>query len=225
MSPVASDPAISARWRKRLALRRNLLEDALEDLHAAKTPAERADANARVQLRHEQIADAKAVLARHRVPKLTARERAVRAAMIGYRHRDAINYTQDAVRRWEGISKGLRAGKGQFPSNADCSSFVTWCLWDALGGPDAGADIVNGAKWTAGYTGTQCGHGHEVSINRAQPGDLAFYGPSRNNINHVTIVVAPGRVISHGQQSGPLSLPMDYSRPGGSLKFVRRYLP
>ena len=123
------------------------------------------------------------------------------------------------------LAKQLRSYKGEFPRNADCSSFVTWCLWDALGGLMAGPDIVNGSNWKAGYTGTQIGHGHEVPINRAQPGDLAFYGPSRSMINHVTIVVAPGRVISHGQESGPLSLPLDYSRPGGRLKFVRRYLP
>jgi cell wall-associated NlpC family hydrolase len=223
MTPVA-DVAITERWRQRLAIRRHLLDDAIEDLHAAKTPSERAEAHARITLRHEQIADAKSVLARHSVPKLTARERAVRAAMVGYRNAAVIHYTQDG-RRWEGIAKSLRAGKGEFPRYADCSSFTTWCLWDALGGPDAGIDIVNGSRWTAGYTGTQMGHGHEVPINRALPGDLAFYGPTRNNINHVTIVVAPGRVISHGQESGPLSLPIDYSRPGGSLKLVRRYLP
>ncbi|MDA0165829.1 hypothetical protein OM076_36520 [Solirubrobacter ginsenosidimutans] len=224
MTAVA-DAAITRRWHQRLEIRRHMLDDAIEDLHAAKTPVDRAEAQARITLRHEQIADAKAVLARHRVPKLTARERAVRAAMLGWTNRDSIHYTQDPVARWEGIARSLRAGKGQFPTHADCSSFSTWCLWDALGGPDAGPDIVNGSRWTGGYTGTQTDHGHEVAINRALPGDLAFYGPTRNSINHVTIVVAPGRVISHGQESGPLALPIAYSRPGGSLKFVRRYLP
>jgi cell wall-associated NlpC family hydrolase len=222
---AVQDAAITSRWKQRLAARRRLLDDALEDLHDAKTAAERADPRARIILRRDQIADAKAVLARHRVPKLTARERAVRAAMLGHRHRDAILYSQHPVKRWEGIAKRLRAGEGEFPRFADCSSYVTWCLWDALGGPNAGRDIVNGSNWTAGYTGTQLGHGREVPINRAQIGDLAFYGPSRGNINHVTIVVAPGRVVSHGQDSGPLLVPIDYTRPGGSLKLVRRYLP
>jgi cell wall-associated NlpC family hydrolase len=220
-----SPSTVITRWDRRLRFRRHLLDDAIEDLHAATTAAQRADAHARIILRRSQIKDAEAVLARHGTPKLTARERAVRAAMLGYQHRDAIHYTQDAVLRWEGIHQGLRAYKGRFPQHADCSSYVTWCLWDALGGPQAGPDIVNAANWKAGFTGTQLGHGHEVAMNRAQPGDLAFYGPSRSSINHVTIVVAPGRVVSHGQESGPLLLPLDYSRPGGSVKLVRRYLP
>jgi len=57
------DAAITERWRKRLAARRRLLDDALEDLHDAATEAQRADAKARIALRRDQIADAQAVLA------------------------------------------------------------------------------------------------------------------------------------------------------------------
>jgi cell wall-associated NlpC family hydrolase len=222
---ATADSAITARWRKRLAARRRLLADAREDLAAATTAEEKTAARARIRLRKEQIEDAKAVLERHKPPKTTARERAVRAAMLGFNNRNAIHYSQ-LGNRWEGIAHGLRSHKGEFPRNADCSSFATWCLWDALGGPRAGADVVNGAQWRAGFTGTQICHGHEVPASRAQPGDLVFYGPSRSRINHVTIVVAPGRVVSHGQESGPLLLPINYSRGSlGGVQFVRRYLP
>ena len=222
---ATADSAITARWRKRLAGRRRLLADAREDLTAAATPEEKAAARARIRLRKQQIEDAKAVLERHEPPKTTARERAVRAAMLGFQHRDVIHYSQHPD-RWEGIARGLRSHKGEFPRHADCSSFATWCLWDALGGPAAGPDIVNGDHWRAGFTGTQVSHGHEVPAGRAQPGDLVFYGHSRSRINHVTIVVAPGRVVSHGQESGPLLLPINYSRGNlGGVQFVRRYLP
>jgi cell wall-associated NlpC family hydrolase len=219
------DSAISARWNRRLAARRRLLSDAREALAAARTAEQRASARARVALREQQVADARAVLERHAPVATTARERVVRAAMLGVKHRDQIHYTQGG-RRWEGIARGLRAYRGQFPRWADCSSFATWCLWDALGGLGAGPDTVNGAAWRGGYTGTQIRHGHEVPIGAAREGDLAFYGTSRGNINHVTIVVAPGRVVSHGQESGPSLLAIDYHRGSfGGLKFVRRYLP
>ena len=222
---ATADAVITERWRKRLATRRRLLADAREDVKAAKRAEEKAVARARVRLRKAQIEEAKAVIERHKPPKTTARERAVRAAMLGVGNRDSIHYSQMAD-RWEGIARGLRSHKGQFPRHADCSSFVTWCLWDALGGPGAGTDIVNGAQWRAGFTGTQICRGQEVPVSRAQPGDLVFYGPSRSQINHVTIVVAPGRVVSHGQESGPSLFPSNYSRGSlGGVQMVRRYLP
>jgi cell wall-associated NlpC family hydrolase len=219
MSTVKSDEAITARWTNRLRIRKRLLADAREDLEQASTPEERASAKARVRLRRDQIKYAQDVLARHVKPKTTARERAVRAAMVGVSHCAAINYTQGPS-RWEGISHELRSFRGQYPRNADCSSFVTWCLWDALGGQRAGDDIVNGARWQAGYTGTQCSHGKVVPLSRAQPGDLVFYAGSNGAINHVAMLVAPGRVVSHGSQPGPMLLDAGY-RP---VKEVRSYL-
>jgi cell wall-associated NlpC family hydrolase len=213
------DAAVTARWTNRLRIRKRLLEEARADLEQATTPEERASAKARVRLRRDQVEFAEAVLARRAKPKTTARERAVRAAMLGVNHRDAINYTQGAS-RWDGINRGLRAHRGQYPRNADCSSFVTWCLWDALGGSKAGADIVNGAEWKAGYTGTQCSHGKLVPLSRAQPGDLVFYAGPNGVVNHVAMLVAPGRVVSHGSSPGPMLLDATY-RP---VKEVRTYL-
>ena len=55
------------------------------------------------------------VMARHGRRKLTVRERAVRAAMLGYIHRAQIHYTQ-GPRRWDGINRRPRAGTGATPS-------------------------------------------------------------------------------------------------------------
>jgi cell wall-associated NlpC family hydrolase len=213
------ETAVMKRWRRRLKIRQNLLAGAERDFADAKGP-ERAAAKARVKLREEQVAYAKRVIDRHETPKLNARERAVRAAMLGVKHRDRISYTQGAG-RWNGIQNGFRAYKGQFPKSADCSSFVTWCLWDALGGPKAGPDRVNGAAWKAGFTGTQCSHGRAVSRAEMLPGDLLFFRNAQGAIGHVTMYLGDGKAVSHGTDAGPQVVPVDY-RP---IAQIRRYLP
>ena len=145
------------------------------------------------------------------------RARVIRAAMLGYMHKDQVHYTQ-GPRRWEGITNRCRAHMGRYPHNADCSSYVTWCLWDAFGGPNAGADVVNGSHWTAGYTGTLKQHGRRVTLANAVSGDLVHYGPGTGA--HVAIVVANGKVISHGGEAGPHLLRPDYR---SDIAEVRRY--
>jgi cell wall-associated NlpC family hydrolase len=217
---AAPSVASSSRWRRRLVTRQQLLADAREDFTRASTPTARASARARIRLRKRQVAEAKAALRTAGKARTTARERVVRAAMIGVRNRDNISYTQ-GPKRWEGINRACRAYKGQYPRNADCSSFATWCIWDALGGVRSGADVVNGQRWKAGYTGTQQGHGRVVRLDRARPGDLVFYAGANGIVNHVAVLVAPGRVVSHGSQPGPMVLPVSY-RP---VREVRSYLP
>lgn len=207
------------RWKRRLRTRRLLLADARRDLRDAVSAADRADARARIRLRRKQVREAEEALAKAVQAATTARERVVRAAMLGVKNRDRIAYTLRAG-RWDGIDRGCRSYRGEYPRKADCSSFATWCIWDALGGRKVGSDIVNGAHWKAGFTGTQLKHGRRVSLSHARPGDLVFYSGS-NGVNHVAVAVAPGRVVSHGSQAGPMLLPVTY-RP---VTEVRSYLP
>lgn len=154
-------------------------------------------------------------------PRELVIKRILRAAKLGAAHEAEIHYSQ-ADDRWEGVSLNMRAYRGEFPEHADCSSFATWCYWDALGGRQAGYDLLNGTDWTWGYTGTMITHGTRLSSTEASAGDLAFYGASESHITHVAIVVEPDAVISHGQENGPrLYRPLAY-RP--DLQFVHRYL-
>ena len=137
--------------------------------------------------------------------------------MLGYRHKGVVHYTQ-GPRRWEGISNRCRSHLGRYPRYADCSSYATWCIWDALGGPNAGIDVVNGHQWKGGYTGTQKQHGRRVSLANAKPGDLVHYGGGTGK--HVTIVVGRNKVISHGSEAGPYLLKPDYR---SDISEVRRY--
>ncbi len=149
--------------------------------------------------------------------RIGARDRAMRAAALGVLHNAHISYTQGQD-RWDGIRRRCRASKGQFPHSADCSSFTTWCLWDALLLYDA-PDIINGSSWTAGYTGTQLQHGKRVT-GAVMRGDLAIYGTGAPG-EHVAICIGNDLVISHGSQAGPMKLKLHYRR---DLMEVRRYI-
>jgi cell wall-associated NlpC family hydrolase len=140
------------------------------------------------------------------------RKTAVQAAILGLRNRAAIHYNKDnATLRWDGINHHRLASKGQFPHYADCSSFVTWCLWNVLRNRP---DTVNGQKWRAGYTGTMIKHGTRVTEAAIKPGDVAFYD------HHVAIYIGGGFVISHGKEIGPLKVHLHYRK----LNEIRRYL-
>jgi len=143
------------------------------------------------------------------------RQRIVHAAYVGYTNRDRIAYSME-FGRMQGVTKSIHPP--QFPTIEDCSSFATWCYFAA----DA-AD-PNGRGFDGqGYTGTMIGRGAEVKDPK--PGDLVFYGHSHGDINHVTVYVGNGRVISHGQDSGPMLYPMDYSRGShGGRQQIRSYL-
>ena len=148
------------------------------------------------------------------------RLRIIRAARLGHKHAPQVHYTMGA-RRWDGITNRCRAHRGQFPRYADCSSFVTWCIWDALGGPNAGPDVVNAQFWKGGYTGTMKNNGRRVpgGLANALPGDLVLYGAGTGK--HVTIVVAKNKVISHGSEGGPYLVKPDYRN---DIAEVRRYI-
>ena len=151
-----------------------------------------------------------------------ARQRTVQAALLGYHHRANIHYTQDS-RRWEGIAHHCVAQKGQYPNYADCSAYVTWCLWNGLHIAFGKPDIVNGCNWGAGFTGTLAQHGMEIHRPGLLPGDIALYG-AVPTFEHTAIVVGWQNkqpvVVSHGSEGGPYLIPAEY-RP---VSQFRRYI-
>lgn len=155
--------------------------------------------------------------------RYNARQRVKRAMMLGYNHRGSIHYTQGAM-RWQGVNSHCRSAAGQYPHNCDCSSFSTWGLWDATLIHRLW-DFVNGARWTAGFTGTMTQHGVRVRSGWLLVGDQVFYGGTAAVPGHVATVVVGGRVnkarvVSHGSESGPLLLQANY-RP---INQIRRYI-
>lgn len=162
-----------------------------------------------------------------------ARNLAVHAAKVGLRHKDSVHYTQGS-QRWEGISHGLKAFRGQYPHNADCSAYVTWCIWNGLSHFKVG-DTVNGARWQYGYTGTMVNHGILVQQGLHHPlmtrrkADAVIYGDPFGGTGHTALVVGHetinGRkklmVISFGSEAGPFYLPYDYR---SDVHSIRRYI-
>jgi hypothetical protein len=153
-----------------------------------------------------------------------ARNAAVAAATLALSHEPFVHYTQDS-RRWQGIDQRLDASRGQYPNYADCSSFVTWCIWNGIYLPYGMEDVVNGQGWQAGYTGTMLQHG--TAISRASdllPGDAVIYGAAGSTGAHTAIVVASGStptVISHGSEAGPYRLAYNYR---SDVQSLRRYI-
>lgn len=145
----------------------------------------------------------------------TLRRKIAAAAHCGYVNREQVHYTQEAGTRMEGILQERRPP--EFPRWADCSSFAIWCYW-AAGAPDP-----NGTGFNGGWSGSLIQKGRDTG--RAGVGDIAFYGTSRSNINHVTVCVGNGRCVSHGQESGPMLYSLNYNRGSlGGLQVIKTYL-
>jgi cell wall-associated NlpC family hydrolase len=156
--------------------------------------------------------------------RLMARERATQAALLALDHAP-LHYSQEARPRWEGIAKHRNSRLGQYPKVADCSSFVTWCLWNAQQLKFGLGDIVNGAGWTGGYTGTLRSHGQPVQhVANLLRGDLVHYGPGSGS--HVAIIISkPGAgvptVASWGDEGGPFRENYNYR---SDIAQFRRYI-
>lgn len=181
-----------------------------------RTPAQLARADARMDalVAQRRAAEKKAQSTTGGPSGLTAaqrseaRLRAVSAFKLLYDHAPSVHYTQGAS-RWQGINRKLRAADGRFPTEADCSSAYTWCVWNALTGV-AGMDfpdIVNGSHWLAGYTGTLLAHG--VSVDDLLPGDAVIYGRGFPGV-HVAMYAGDGLVYSHGSEAGPFKIAVRY---------------
>jgi Putative peptidoglycan binding domain len=145
------------------------------------------------------------------------REKIVMAAMLTWRKRDSITYTQ-GPRRMEGVRLGLKPPK--YPRYMDCSAGATWLYYQA-GAPDPNAEWVRDVSRNydgQGYTGTLRRLGKRVGVfpnsRGVQVGDLGFYGPGPN-YTHVVIAIGRdkvGRTIvwSMGSTPGPYLLGPDY---------------
>lgn len=151
----------------------------------------------------------------------SARHNVLQGARLMLAHPGAIHYTQGPA-RWEGIDHRQRVVRHQYPKHSDCSSSATWLIWNALTHAlrDMSiTDVVNGAHWQAGYTGTMVEHGRRIS-RPTLVGDCCFYG-SGFPYSHVTVYIGGGYVFSHGSEGGPFKLPVHYR---SDLRKVRRYI-
>jgi len=101
----------------------------------------------------------------------------------------------------------------------DCSGFASSALYWPRGAGIANVPDPNGQGWNGyGYTGTL----YDTNKSRTQPrggpfkvGDLALYGPSVTNTQHVAICYVAGdaasaRWCSHGSEDAPYSVSLNY---------------
>jgi hypothetical protein len=151
-----------------------------------------------------------------------AREILVKSMRRMVQDKDKVHYSQRSD-RWVGINSHLTILKGQYPKTCDCSSTATWMLWDAMHRPYGVRDLVNGANWTAGYTGTMFTRGKRVVHDEnLKIGDLIFYGNQGGGIpEHVAMYIGGGCVFSHGSEGGPYILKLDYR---SDRRMSRRYI-
>lgn len=163
------------------------------------------------------------------VDKQIARAITRRAALLGLKNAEALHYTEESP-RWDGISEHILSEQGHFPTEADCSSFATWCLWNGLYVRFGQPDNVNGASWTAGYTGTLLSHGQPVGkLIDVRWGDLVLYGTPGTSGAHTAVITnvgTPGagrvpHVVSNGSEGGPYWLPYNYR---SDVMCIRRYI-
>jgi hypothetical protein len=118
---------------------------------------------------------------------------------------DTAQYYTQGSARWQGVTAVY--GKVKVTKvipvlrGGDCSAgytrWVLWALQQHLG--RVPHDVVNGASWRAGYTGTivvVC-----KRVTEPQIGDAILYGSNTSNTSHVTGVVDVNKrlCVSHGR--------------------------
>jgi len=120
-----------------------------------------------------------------------------------------INYTQGA-QRWSGIKN--KTCPPTPPTYTDCSGFTTWGFWTAFGGLD---DIINGANWSAGYTGSMQSKGTKVSSTSdgCKPGDVILYP------GHVALYIGNDKVLNYGSTGPAKILKYNYKGITGCFRY------
>ena len=97
------------------------------------------------------------------------RQAIVAWAQWAHQNAQHFNYTEGPLRM-----SAIGVYPPQFPINADCSAFVTWCYWIA------GADDPNGLGYNhTGYTGTLLSHGLEIPLAKCSLATLSFMAHQR----------------------------------------------
>lgn len=151
-----------------------------------------------------------------------ARKIILRDVNLMIRNKSSVHYSQKA-NRWVGIDRKLSGLEGKYPATCDCSSTATWMLWDGMCRNYGVRDLVNGAAWRAGYTGTMYTRGKAVQHDSSiKVGDCIFYGDQGGGIpSHVAMAIGGGLVFSHGSEGGPYILKLDYRN---DRRMTRRYI-
>lgn len=149
----------------------------------------------------------------HFTNEVAAIKRAVAIARYDASREWLTHYTQGSS-RWYGIANGVFPPR--VPLYADCSSDFTYWYW-AAGGRIGQLPDPNGNGWTSGFTGTLATHGRRVYT--AEPGDAVLYGHGYP-YGHVVMAIGHGLGVSHGSESGPRVVPINY-RP---IAQIRRYV-
>lgn len=135
-------------------------------------------------------------------------------------HQDAASpnaayYTQGS-QRWQGVTivyGKVVAHPKTFPAlrSGDCSAgYTRWvlaALQSHLG--RVPHDVVNGASWRAGYTGTIAAVCHRVTDPRIGDAILYGHGPTFEHVTGITDVTKR-LCVSHGGDNGPIIEPWDY---------------
>jgi hypothetical protein len=153
-------------------------------------------------------------------PLMRAQRLFLASAMALYNMKARVHYTQGSARMYIVKHKIHTVAdlSDEYAVWEDCSSSSTG-LYYMAGAPDPNGFDYNGL----GYTGTLALRGRATTTKKSYIGTLGFYG--RYPYKHVTGVVAvprtnPLRVISHGSESGPYLLEIDYR---SDFAHVRNY--
>lgn len=128
----------------------------------------------------------------HKKPEAAVRARVVKIAMRYYRFRSRIAYSQARPTdlRWP-----------RFVRRLDCSGLVAACMNHAK--------VMPAVDWRWTNTLVQIKLGRPVSLQKAKPGDVVFYGTSVQNPTHEALYLGNGKVLSNGHY--PMGIyPVDY---------------
>lgn len=102
-----------------------------------------------------------------RAPKLTARDKALIRGIRYFHYRGRINYSQ---------ARPTQIRLPRETTRLDCSGLVACCM-DFAG-------VLPKVDWRYTNTWVQIRFGRRVTLARARPGDVVFYGPSKDNPTH-----------------------------------------